>query len=123
MLTYRDMTFCPFWGDCQKGGDCERALTQDIENAAIKAKLPLCRESVIPDCFVAGETTEPEPATATRAEEWDKTTEDCRNCAEFFECWAIDPEKAREMIEGDDEYEDDWTTCSDDDCFEPIDDD
>lgn len=34
MISYRDMTFCPFWRDCAKAVGCARPLTVDVERAA-----------------------------------------------------------------------------------------
>jgi hypothetical protein len=106
--------------ECLTGADCERALTTGIETAAIKIKLPICRESVNPDCFVAVALPTAEPdETTTPAEEWDKTAKDCRNCVDFEDCQGENRETMRAL--GDDTEED--YNVDDEDCFEPIDDD
>lgn len=56
MISYRDMTFCPYHEDCMQGKVCPRALTEDVhrgatawwgnENAPISifAEVPHCME-------------------------------------------------------------------------------
>jgi len=34
MMCYRDMTYCPFWLECADGDICERALTDEVKQAA-----------------------------------------------------------------------------------------
>lgn len=34
MIIYQDRWFCPFWQKCDKGADCDRALTQAVKDAA-----------------------------------------------------------------------------------------
>jgi len=34
MISYRDMTFCPFYKDCLKAVDCHRPLTPGVRKAA-----------------------------------------------------------------------------------------
>ncbi len=36
MISFRDMTFCPFWQACTKGSTCPRALTPEVVEAAEK---------------------------------------------------------------------------------------
>ncbi len=53
MMCYRDMTFCRFYLLCAKGHTCERALTQDVKEAAVRAKLDICQFAEIPtECFI-----------------------------------------------------------------------
>lgn len=51
MLCYRDMTFCPFWRECEDGNDCGRAWTSDVQEKARAAGLPSCQFSSRPECF------------------------------------------------------------------------
>jgi hypothetical protein len=51
MMCYRDMTFCPFWQECIRGHNCERALTKTVEHRAALAKLEICRWTEKPECF------------------------------------------------------------------------
>ena len=34
MISFRDMTFCPFYKDCRKAANCPRPLTQAVKAAA-----------------------------------------------------------------------------------------
>ena len=34
MISFRDMTFCPFYEDCGKASDCHRPLTPEVKEAA-----------------------------------------------------------------------------------------
>ena len=36
MMCYRDMTFCPFYADCQHAATCRRALTPAVHEAAAR---------------------------------------------------------------------------------------
>lgn len=36
MISYADMTFCPFWKDCSHADACNRPLTDDVKAAARK---------------------------------------------------------------------------------------
>lgn len=36
MISYRDMTFCPYWGACEDGKDCPKALTKQVSYDAIR---------------------------------------------------------------------------------------
>lgn len=36
MICYKDMTFCSFYKVCKKGKECDRALTKEVREKAIK---------------------------------------------------------------------------------------
>jgi len=50
MVCYRDMTFCPFHGDCTHAPDCHRPLTEEVMARAAAAKMPICRYADKPRC-------------------------------------------------------------------------
>ena len=45
------MTFCRYWETCKKGGDCHRALTDEVVANAARAKLPISQFADEPDCY------------------------------------------------------------------------
>lgn len=49
MISYKDMTFCPYYKECS-GKDCVRALTPEVEARAKKFGLPISRFMEKPDC-------------------------------------------------------------------------
>jgi hypothetical protein len=55
MISFRDKTFCPFWGDCEDGIDCPRALTKQVQQEAIKwwgsDEAPISMYVTEPKCF------------------------------------------------------------------------
>jgi hypothetical protein len=51
MLCYRDMTFCPFWSDCEKGMDCSRAMDDRAVAAANANGLLVSQFSEKPECY------------------------------------------------------------------------
>ena len=51
-MTYKDMTFCPFWENCSKAKDCHRPLTDQVVRAAIKHNLPVSEYAERPKCHV-----------------------------------------------------------------------
>ena len=53
MLCYKDKTFCPFYGDCKHGHDCERAETPEVIVRADKIGLPICSFADKPSCWEA----------------------------------------------------------------------
>ena len=59
MLCYKDMTFCSFYKECNKGKDCDRALTSKVKRAA-KAwseNIGIAQFADKPECFIdKGET-------------------------------------------------------------------
>lgn len=58
MICYRDMTFCPFWRDCDRADACERPLTDEVDFRAKMLDLPIAEFTEMPDChssFVGGE--------------------------------------------------------------------
>ena len=56
MMGYRDMTFCEAYKVCQDGAPCERALTEEVLEAADewwgKEGAPICKFVDYPECFV-----------------------------------------------------------------------
>lgn len=54
-MSYRDMTFCPFYKDCSQGDTCPRALTDKVEQDAImwwgNEHAPICVYAEAPHCF------------------------------------------------------------------------
>lgn len=56
MICFRDMTFCPFWQDCDKAANCHRPLTDHVvERAKVwwgSDDAPIARFSEKPDCHV-----------------------------------------------------------------------
>lgn len=53
MLCYLDRTFCPFYNECKHGDVCPRALTEDVEERAMKMNLPIAKLMDKPDlCFI-----------------------------------------------------------------------
>jgi hypothetical protein len=53
MLCYRDMTFCPYYMDCEEGNDCPRALKPHIIGKAAEAGLEISAYLDRPECFAA----------------------------------------------------------------------
>ena len=55
MISYHDMTFCPFYADCADGHDCPRALTPEVLAEAARwwgdDGAPICRYSCEPECY------------------------------------------------------------------------
>jgi len=51
MIHYKDMTFCPFYNNCQNANSCHRHLTPQIQQLAIKAKLPISQFAKPPNCY------------------------------------------------------------------------
>ncbi len=51
MITYKDMTFCPYYKQCIDGIECYRALTKKIEIQAEKVHMPVSIFAKEPDCF------------------------------------------------------------------------
>lgn len=50
MITYRDMTFCDHWRDCNKAGSCDRPLTDEVLRRAAKRGLPISQFTAKPNC-------------------------------------------------------------------------
>ena len=50
-ISYRDMTFCPYWDECKDGGTCGRASTPEVERKADESGLPICWYAERPECF------------------------------------------------------------------------
>lgn len=55
MISFRDKCFCPFYTECWHGGDCSRALTFDVKQAAAdwwgSEDAPIAVFEDKPDCF------------------------------------------------------------------------
>ena len=53
MICYGDMTFCTFWKECKDGKECNRALTEKVEQDAEKwmKNAPICTFVEKPECF------------------------------------------------------------------------
>ena len=52
MVSYKDRTYCPYYLLCSDGYCCERALTPEIREEAMRQGLPTCQYAEFPDCFV-----------------------------------------------------------------------
>lgn len=56
MMSYKDMTFCPFWKDCAYAKGCPRALTPDVKEAAVNwwgnESAPIALFVNPPTCYV-----------------------------------------------------------------------
>lgn len=50
MICYRDMTFCPFFGDCKKADVCSRPLTADVVISAQRFGVPISQFAEKPQC-------------------------------------------------------------------------
>jgi hypothetical protein len=54
MISYKDMTFCPFWRDCNKSEECDRPLTLFVIEGAKKwwngDHPPICEFAEKPEC-------------------------------------------------------------------------
>jgi len=57
MNCYRDMTFCPFFGDCAKRDTCHRPLTAEVIIAARALGDPISQFADKPDCHTPETTT------------------------------------------------------------------
>lgn len=51
MISYRDMTFCPFYKDCKSAHMCSRPLTAKVRDDAEKFGLPLSMYTSKPECW------------------------------------------------------------------------
>jgi hypothetical protein len=56
MMCYKDMTFCPFFGNCAKRDTCHRPLTTEVVIAAEKLGLPVSQFAEKPECHVEDDT-------------------------------------------------------------------
>jgi hypothetical protein len=54
-VSYKDRCFCPFYKDCWHGTDCSRALTLDVQMAAVEwwgsPDVPISQFTDKPECF------------------------------------------------------------------------
>jgi hypothetical protein len=55
MVCYRDMTFCPFYKECNKGNECDIAYTDEVKAGANKwwgeDNAPVALHRAEPVCF------------------------------------------------------------------------
>jgi len=51
MVVYRDMTFCPFYAECDFGTACRRALTAEVIRRAANAGLDIAQFTEMPECY------------------------------------------------------------------------
>ncbi len=56
-MRYRDMTFCPFFGDCTKRDTCHRPLTAKVIIAAQASGSPISQYAEKPERHTVEETT------------------------------------------------------------------
>jgi hypothetical protein len=56
MLSYRDMTFCPYWKDCKSADMCHRPLTAKVQQDAERFGMPLSMFAERPACWSLKET-------------------------------------------------------------------
>lgn len=56
MLSYRDMTFCPYWKDCKSADMCHRPLTAKVKQDAKKFGMSLSMFAERPACWSPEET-------------------------------------------------------------------
>ena len=52
MISYKDMTFCPFHRDCAKASTCQRPLTEEVIEKAQEVGLPITQFVSEPECHV-----------------------------------------------------------------------
>jgi len=52
MICYKDKTFCTYNVICKNSFQCDRLLTKEIKEEAIKSGLPVAVYTDFPDCFV-----------------------------------------------------------------------
>ena len=50
MMCYKDMTFCPFFGDCAKRDTCHRPLTAEVIIAAQAGDRLISQFAAKPEC-------------------------------------------------------------------------
>ena len=54
-MSYKDMTFCKFYGSCDNGEFCDRALTPKVIKSAQKwwgaIDAPICQYVIHPECY------------------------------------------------------------------------
>lgn len=58
MLSYRDMTFCPYWKDCNSAYMCHRPLTWKVSETAKACGMPLSIYAEKPECWSLKETND-----------------------------------------------------------------
>ena len=51
MTTYKDMTFCGFYKECEKGLFCDRRLSPTVKLKAHQLGLPIAEYKDKPKCF------------------------------------------------------------------------
>lgn len=51
MISYKDMTFCPYWKDCKSADMCRRPLTAKVKEDADKFGLSVSIFASRPECW------------------------------------------------------------------------
>jgi len=51
MISYKDMTFCPYWKTCSRAHDCHRPMTPDVVQGAAAIGLPIAQFAEVPQCW------------------------------------------------------------------------
>lgn len=51
MISYKDMTFCPYYKNCKSADMCHRPLTAKVRQDAEKFGLPLSMYAQKPECW------------------------------------------------------------------------
>lgn len=51
MKCFRDTTYCRYYQHCRYGKVCNKALTQEIREEAMKYRFFLCEYTIEPDCY------------------------------------------------------------------------
>lgn len=49
MISYKDKTFCSFYGECKHGFFCQNALTEEVKEKA--GEMPIAHYAKEPQCF------------------------------------------------------------------------
>ena len=59
MICYKDKTFCPFYQNCKEGKTCDRALTPEVIDQAVKwwrgKGAPIAQYAEKPKCWKSSE--------------------------------------------------------------------
>lgn len=62
MISYRDMTFCPFWKDCKSAYMCHRPLTNEVNLKAKEVGIPVSMFVSKPECWSLKQPEVPQEA-------------------------------------------------------------
>ena len=52
MICYRDMTFCPYYAQCESGFTCYRAYTVNVRKMAKSSTLPVAVFNEPSECLI-----------------------------------------------------------------------